>query len=114
MRNTIISAICVTAVFLYSIFTMLYVNDFSDRIKKELPPSFEISDINTDKINDIYNEKKKILGIILNRDQLEEIEDIIINLESAVKFNDNQAIYTTALNLKSTIEHIKKLNGFKI
>ena len=114
MRNTIISAICVTAVFLYSIFTMLYVNDFSERIKKELPPSFEISDINTDKINDIYNEKKKILGIILNRDQLEEIEDIIINLESAVKFDNSQEIYNNICSLKSAIDYISKLNSFTI
>lgn len=114
MRNTIISAICVAAVILYSIFTSIYINDFSNQINTELSLSVNISDVNVDNINNIYNEKKKILDIIINRDHLEEIEDIIINLESAVKFNDNQAIYTTALNLKSTIEHIKKLNGFKI
>lgn len=114
MRNTIISAICVAAVILYSIFTSIYINDFSNQINTELSLSVNISDVNADNINNIYNEKKKILDIIINRDHVEEIEDIIINLESAVKFNDNQAIYTTALNLKSTIEHIKKLNGFKI
>lgn len=114
MRNTIISAICVAAVILYSIFTSIYINDFSNQINTELSLSVNISDVNVDNINNIYNEKKKILDIIINRDHLEEIEDIIINLESAVKFNDTQAIYTTALNLKSTIEHIKKLNGFKI
>lgn len=114
MRNTIISAICVAAVILYSIFTSIYINDFSNQINTELSLSVNISDVNVDNINNIYNEKKKILDIIINRDHVEEIEDIIINLESAVKFNDNQAIYTTALNLKSTIEHIKKLNGFKI
>ena len=114
MRNTIISAICVAAVILYSIFTSIYINDFSNQINTELSLSVNISDVNVDNINNIYNEKKKILDIIINRDHLEEIENIIINLESAVKFNDNQAIYTTALNLKSTIEHIKKLNGFKI
>ena len=114
MRNTIISAICVAAVILYSIFTSIYINDFSNQINTELSLSVNISDVNIDNINNIYNEKKKILDIIINRDHVEEIEDIIINLESAVKFNDNQAIYTTALNLKSTIEHIKKLNGFKI
>lgn len=114
MRNTIISAICVTAVLLYSFFTMLYVNDFSDRIKNELPLSFEISDINTDNINDIYNEKKKILGIILNRDQLEEIEDIIINLESAVKFDNSQEIHNNICRLKSAIDYISKLNSFTI
>ena len=114
MRNTIISAICVAAVILYSIFTSIYINDFSNQINTELSLSVNISDVNVDNINNIYNEKKKILDIIINRDHLEEIEDIIINLESAVKFNDNQAIYTTALNLRSTIEHIKKLNGFKI
>lgn len=114
MRNTIISAICVAAVILYSIFTSIYINDFSNQINTELSLSVNISDVNVDNINNIYNEKKKILDIIINRDHLEEFEDIIINLQSAVKFNDNQAIYTTALNLKSTIEHIKKLNGFKI
>ena len=114
MRNTIISAICVAAVILYSIFTSIYINDFSNQINTELSLSVNISDVNVDNINNIYNEKKKILDIIINRDHVEEIEDIIINLKSAVKFNDNQAIYTTALNLKSTIEHIKKLNGFKI
>ena len=85
MRNTIISAICVSAVILYSIFTSIYINDFSNQINTELSLSVNISDVNVDNINNIYNEKKKILDIIINRDHLEEFEDIIINLQSAVK-----------------------------
>ena len=93
---------------------MLYINDFKDHIDQELPLSFEISDVNVNNISNIYNKKKKILDIIINRDHVEEIEDIIITLETAIKFNDKQEIYSAALNLKSAIEHIKKLNSFAI
>lgn len=114
MRNTIISVICIVLVFIYSSFTMLYIDDFSNQINRQLPLSFEISDANINNINNIFNNRKKVLDIIINRDHVEEIEDIIINLETAIKFNDKHEIYKAALNLKSAIEHIDKLNSFTI
>ena len=116
MRNTIISIVCVVLVFAYSIFTTLYVSDFSNKINNELSISFSDnrSDINIEKLKDIYIRKKKLLGIIINRDHAEELEDIIINLETAVKFDDAQEIYNNCYALKSAIEHIEKLNSFII
>ena len=114
MRNTIISAICVAAVILYSIFTSIYINDFSNQINTELSLSVNISDVNADNINNIYNEKKKILDIIINRDHVEEIEDIIINLESAVKFDNSQEIHNNICSLNSAIDYITQLNSFTI
>ena len=119
MRNTIISSICAGIVLAYSLFTTLYVADFSQKIKNELPvaSSYSSSDnlnINVNNIRDIYNRKKRLLGIIINRDYAEEVEDIIINLETAVKFADAQEIYNSAFTLKSTVEHIEKLNSFII
>ncbi|MBR2028896.1 MAG: DUF4363 family protein [Oscillospiraceae bacterium] len=116
MKNTIISAICVVLVFVYSIFTMMYVEDFSSKIKNELPVSLynDDTDINISQIKDVYDSKKKILGVIINRDHAEELDDIIIKLETAVKFGDSQEIFSSAYNLKSALEHIEKLNNFTI
>ena len=116
MRNTIISIVCVALVFAYSIFTTLYVSDFSNKINNELSVDFSDNkpNINIENIKDIYNDRKKLLGIIINRDHTEEVEDIIINLETAVKFDDAQEIYNNCYALKSAIEHIEKLNSFII
>lgn len=116
MRNTIISIVCVVVIFVYSIFTMTYVNDFSKQIANELPSFFSDSNcyVNIDNIKNIYSNKQKILSVIVNRDDVEDIENIIINLETAVKFSDQKEIYNNTYALKSTLEHITRLNGFTI
>ncbi|MBQ6928805.1 MAG: DUF4363 family protein [Oscillospiraceae bacterium] len=114
MKHAIISAICVVLVLAYSFFTMLYVNDFSRQINGQLTASAETGYIDTDKIKDIYEDKKSVLTFILNRDHTDEMENIITNLDSAVKYNDKKDISTNISLLKTALDGIVKSNSFTI
>ena len=114
MKHAIISAICVVLVLVYSFFTMLYVNDFSRQINGQLTASAETGYIDTDKIKDIYEDKKSVLTFILNRDHTDEMENIITNLDSAVKYNDKKDISTNISLLKTALDGIVKSNSFTI
>lgn len=113
MKHALISAICVAIVFIYSFFTMSYINNFCNSINEVLPYAADYN-INTDAIVKIYDEHKNILTFILNRDHTNELENIIINLDKAVKYNDKQ---NTAINislLKSALDSMIKSNSFTI
>lgn len=116
MKHTIISFICVIIVIGYSLFTMYYVNSFSHQTEASIS-SYPTNEITTDTVNDlntIYDDKKKILRFILNRDHTDKFEEALINLESAVIFDNKQDIASNVMLLKSTVEDIRKMNGFTI
>lgn len=114
MKHAVISAVCVAAVFLYSIFTMFYVKDFSRQINSCMTSENNVVYTDTDVIKNIYEERKHILTFILNKDHTDELEEIIINLEKSVEYKDNQSIAVNISLLRSALDRIVKSNSFTI
>ena len=116
MKHTIISFICVIIVVGYSLFTMYYVNSFSRQTEAYISsyPTKEITTNTVNELNKIYDEKKQVLRFILNRDHTDKFEEALISLESAVMFDNKQDILSNVMMLKSTVEDIRKMNGFTI
>ena len=118
MKNTVISVICIFAVFIYSFFTTFYVNDFSKKMNNLLPASESSEYVNTEiNINDlvnIYENKKYILTFIINRENTDKLEEIIINLENSIKYNDEQNTNACVQLLRSTLNSIVTSNSFTL
>ena len=116
MKHIIISAVCVVVVFIYSFFTMFYINDFSKQAEGILASHndgiLNIKEIAT--IEELYSNKKSTLKFMLNRDHTDRIEEILINLSTAAKFKDDSDMHTNVLMLKTVLDDIKTSNGFTI
>ena len=61
-----------------------------------------------EKIKEIYEDRKNILLFMVNKDHLDETEDIISELEFATIYDNQQDIKTSKEQLKSVIEEIKR------
>ncbi|MBR5306950.1 MAG: hypothetical protein IKU47_08540 [Oscillospiraceae bacterium] len=107
MKHIIIASAALTAVVLYSIFTFFYVQDFTCKITPE--NNIPITE-NIVMIRNIFDEKKKIMGFVVNKDHINDVENCIIRLENAVKYNDAQQIEENAMLLYSAVDELRRHN----
>lgn len=112
MRHTLIASVCVVIVLLYSAFTYFYISDFIDEIEDELYFSQQetYSEDNIEDIKETFEDRKNMLMFLLNKEHLENIEEYIIKLEQAFKYNNQQDIQTCRNLLNASIEDVKHHN----
>ncbi|MBE6878421.1 MAG: DUF4363 family protein [Ruminococcaceae bacterium] len=111
MKHTVISAACILLVVVYSFFTLGYVSEFKNQIDTQLSdPNNTVSAEDCETIKNIYESKKNVLRFILNNDYTDQIEEIIIGLENAVKHRDYKDIDIYRQLLESVTEEIMHKN----
>ncbi len=111
MRHAVISAVCLFIVVIYSFFTLGYVSDFKKQVDIQLSALNDtISTEDCETIKEIYENKKTVLRFILNTEHTDQIEEIIIGLENAVKHNNKQDIDVYSQLLESVTEEIMHKN----
>lgn len=100
MKHTVISALCLVFVVVYSFFTLFYLDDFKNQIENNLSLNQDLPTADDcEEIEDIYEDKKTVLRFILNNELTNELEDLIVSLENSVDYNNTQDIekYTNLL-----------------
>jgi len=112
MKSIIISAVCLTLVFIYSIFTFNYVKNFKQEIDGYLPYLNDVSlyQSSSENIKKAYNNKKRVLQFILNNEQTDKLEELISSLENSVEFYDKQNISEYAKLINVTLDDIMHQN----
>ncbi len=115
MKHTWISCACLALVLVYSIFTFNYVKDFKSEIEYYISNSdMYITEIEYEKIKNIYDSKKSILRFIINNDYTDEFENIIISLDNAIKFDNKDSVSEQINLLKINLERIMMQNKFRL
>ena len=110
MKHVSITLICIAGIVVYTFLSCRYISTYTAQTLAELNninnTAYIISSV--ENIKDIYDERKKLLLFMVNKDHLDEAEDIISELESAIIYDNKQDIQTGKEQLKSIIEEIKR------
>lgn len=113
MRHTIIAAVSVVLVAIYSAFTFFYIGGFTKEMETQI--SLAQNDVVTlqtgEKIEEIYQNKRAVLLFLMNREHISEVEQNIIRLKNAAMYNNTESAQKYLTLLKSSIEEIKQQNN---
>ena len=110
MKHVSITLLCIAGIAIYTFLSCRYISTYTVQTLTELnninSTTNSISSI--ENIKDIYDKRKKLLLFMVNKDHLDEAEDIISELKSAIMYSNEQDIQTGKEQLKSIIEEIKR------
>ena len=109
MKHIVISAVCTAIIFIYAFFSTFYINKFTDSCYSQLKNAEENGytiQIVTD-LKSIVSKNKFLLEFMTEKSRIEDMENLIIELENAVKYDDEQQIYLCENKLLYDIEQIK-------
>lgn len=104
MKHIITASAALTAVVIYSIFTFFYVQDFTYKIAPE--NNIPITE-NIVMIRNIFDNKKRVMEFLVNKEHLNDVENCIIKLENSVKHNDMQQIEEDTMMLYSAVDELR-------
>ena len=110
LKHIFLTIICIAGIALYTFFSCKYINEYTHTTLAELNNIYSENNYHSsiENIKEIYEERKNILLFMVNKDHLDEAEDIISELESAILYDNQQDIKTAKEQLKSIIEEIKR------
>ena len=113
MKNAVISVICICFIAFCSIFSVLFMNNFTDEIRYDIQFAQQnnYSAASVDKLENTFNIKKNVLILISSKDHINILEECIINIKYAAQHDDKQnlEVYTSLLlKTASDMENMNK------
>ena len=110
MKHIAATAVCIVLIAFYTVFSYIFIGRFYDNMTYELINLCN-SDYSENCINEIrtlFEDNKKILLVIVNKEYINSVEENIIRMECAAHYDNIQDIAVCEKLIQSSIDEIKK------
>ena len=110
MKRIAATIISISLIAVYTVFAYIYTGNFADEIVSEInfARNENFSDKSIEEIKECFEDKKRVLLIISNKDHIAELENAITDFVCSAAYKDIQGSQTSADQIINIVNGIKR------